>query len=78
MTEVYGSLRSEKLAEENTQCRNIVKEITDFGISERQKYLIMFYLSLELEDIEKMKSFSNFIKDQYPEINMTSIYEGNH
>lgn len=74
--EYYGKLTAEKLAEENLIARNIVKEINNFGISERQKCLIMYYLSLELEDIEKAQSFSSFLKEYIPEINLSKIYEG--
>ena len=72
----YGKLNSEKIAEENNLARQIVKEISSFGVSDRQRYLIMNYLSLELEDIEKVKTISSFIKEQYPEVHLTTIYEG--
>jgi len=76
MIEKYGKTKAEKLAEENNVARQMVKEINHFGISERQKYLVMYYLSLELEDMEKVKIVSGFLKDNCPELTITGIYEG--
>lgn len=72
----YGQTMSDKLAEENNQARKIVSEINKFGISERQRWLIMYYLALELEDIEKMQELTSFFKELNPNINMTHVYEG--
>lgn len=74
MNQFYEKTNSENLAEENTVARKIVKEINDFGISNRQKYLIMYYLSLELEDIEKAQVISSFLKEIQPDITITGIY----
>ncbi|NBQ48387.1 MAG: hypothetical protein EBU33_08040 [Sphingobacteriia bacterium] len=74
--EKYGQTRSEKLAEENSTARKIVREISQFGVSDRQRYLIMYYLCMELEDMEKVKAISSFLQGQCPDINITSIYEG--
>lgn len=76
MIEKYGKTSAEKLAEENEVARKIVKEINQFGISERQRYLVMYYLSLELEDIEKLRSISLFLKENCPDLTITGIYEG--
>lgn len=75
--ELYGKSKADKLAEENEVARKIVSEISNFGVSDRQRYLIIYLLSLELEDIEKVQEISSFIKDLYPDVNMTHIYEGN-
>lgn len=76
MTEMYGQTKAEKLAEENLTARKIVSEIANFGISERQRYLIMYYLSLELENIEKSQEISAFLKEVAPELTITGLYEG--
>lgn len=75
MTDFYGQTKADKLAEENNSSRQIVKEISDFGVSDRQRLLIMYYLCLELEDIEKMRQISSFLKDLYPDLTITGIYE---
>ena len=72
----YGHTMSDKLAEENSQARKIVSEINKFGISERQRWLIMYYLALELEDVEKMQELTGCFKELNPNINMTHVYEG--
>lgn len=76
MSELYGQTNADKLAEENNTTRKIVSEIINFGISERQKYLLMYYLSLELENVENSQVISSFIKEIVPNLTITGIYEG--
>jgi hypothetical protein len=59
----YGELQSEKLAEENRIAREIVKEINNFGINERQRWLIMYILSMELENVDDLKKMTTFIRE---------------
>jgi len=47
--------------------RNIVKEILDFGTSEKEKIKIIELLCLELEDTEVMKKVMNIIKNNQTE-----------
>ena len=71
----YGQLESEKLASDNKQAREIVKEINNFGISDRQRWLIMYMLSLEIENVDDMRAMSSFIKERKgSDIFITSIY----
>ena len=44
--------------EKKTECKNIVKTINEFGVSQRQKLFLIQLLSLELENREVMKSVS--------------------
>jgi len=76
MTELFGQTHSDKLAEESLIARKIVNEIVQFGINERQKQLIMYYLSMELEDIEKVQVISSFLKEACSDMTITGIYEG--
>lgn len=76
MIELYGKSNTDKLAEENLTARKIVKEISTFGISERQRCLIMYYLSLELEDVETSQVISSFLKECIPDLTITGLYEG--
>jgi hypothetical protein len=75
--ETYGKTRADKLAEENNIARKIVSEIANYGVSDRQRWLIMYYLALELENVEKMQETTAFLKEINPDISMTHIYEGN-
>lgn len=59
---MYGELQSEKIAEENEIARKIVREINHFGINERQRWLIIHSLAMELENIEDMKNLVASIK----------------
>lgn len=77
MTEIFGQTRADKLAEESNVARQIVSEISNYGVSDRQRWLIIYYLALEIEDVEKMQEVCSFLKEINPEISMTKIYEGN-
>lgn len=59
----YGQTSSEKIAEENQTCRQVVREIGNFGISERQRLFIIYLLALELEDVEAMKSVTSLVRE---------------
>lgn len=59
----YGQLRSEKHAEENDMCRKIAKEISQFGITERQRLFLIYTLALELEDSDVMLELTACIKE---------------
>lgn len=59
----YGQLKSEKIAEENTVCRQIAREISLFGISERQRLMVIYLLATEVEDPERMRAITSLIKD---------------
>lgn len=62
-------LKSEfdKRAEENAVCRNIVKEIVKFGVSQRQIMFIVYLLGLEIHDIEVMREVTAMAKTLSPE-----------
>lgn len=62
-TLIYGELETEKIAKDNTVARRIVTEINQFGISERQRLLIIYTLALELESVDDMKSITSFIRE---------------
>jgi len=59
----YGQMQSEKIAYDNNQARQIVSEINQFGINDRQRWLIIYQLSLELENIDEMKDMTSHIKE---------------
>jgi DNA-binding transcriptional MerR regulator len=46
------------------KCRNIIKEVIDFGVSQDEIEKLIDLLSLELEDINKMKSIRAILKDE--------------
>jgi hypothetical protein len=60
---MYGQLQSERLAEENQICRQIVREISLFGITERQRLLVIYLLAMEIEDAERMRAITTLVKD---------------
>lgn len=48
-------------AKKRTECREIVKEVRDFGISQRQLLYMIYLLSLELENREVMLALTEAI-----------------
>ena len=58
MIKSYGKTDRELLAEEISQCRQIVKTIMDFGVSQRQILHVMYSLSLELENRQALLALS--------------------
>jgi len=63
MQQVYGQLSSEKISKENEECRRIVKEILNVGLSQRQQMFLIYLLSLELENINHVKDLTDVIKE---------------
>lgn len=59
----YGQLQSEAMAEENRVCRQIVRNVSEFGVTERQRLMIIYLLALELEDTERMQVITQTVKD---------------
>ena len=59
----YGKTKEEKKAEKSLQCRNIVKEIVNFGIDESQKIQLIKLLALELENNNQMKKIVNTLSN---------------
>lgn len=63
MIDEIGQTASDKLASDSKVSRQIVKEIGQFGINDRQRWLIIYYLSMELENVEEMKAMTSYIKE---------------
>jgi hypothetical protein len=61
------SNNTKKLAEENLKIRTIVKELNDFGLSERERIFLVYQLSLELENVQLMQELCATIKELSPD-----------
>lgn len=62
MSNLYGTTESESAAKEMLRCRQIVAEIINFGVSQRELLRIVHLLSLELEDREVMLKLAELVK----------------
>ena len=60
--EKIGTSEAERAAAESLKCRQIVAEITGFGVSQREILRIMHLLSLELENRETMSSLVEILR----------------
>ena len=63
MSEVFGELQSEKLAQESQVARDIIRELGYFGINDRQRWLIIHGLAMELENVEEMRALTSYIRE---------------
>ena len=68
-----GKTKEEKHLERMSMCRDIVKKIIDFGVTEKQKEQIIYLLSLELEDRDRMLSITKAIDKKDNKNNETKI-----
>lgn len=46
------------------KCRNIIKEIMNFGVNNREILKIIDMLSLEIEEVDKMKKIQEVLKSE--------------
>jgi len=60
----YGKSEEDVNVEKMIQCREIVKEIINFGVSEDQKLQIIYLISLELESRDKMIGITELVRTQ--------------
>jgi hypothetical protein len=59
----YGNTKLEEEIQDVTKCRDIVREIVKFGVTDDQKLQIIRLLSLELENNIDMKRIINLVKN---------------
>ena len=60
-------------APKRMECRNIVKEIKNFGVNQRQILYLCYLLALELEDREVMLSLTKAIGDSREKVKISSL-----
>lgn len=58
----YGSTQAELDAGAKSQCRDIVRVIMQYGVSEQQLLKIIYLLSLELSNRGHLQQISNLVK----------------
>jgi hypothetical protein len=61
--EKIGQTKTDKWANEALVCRQIVSEISKFGINQNQRLEIIKLLSLELENHEAIVAIAEIIKE---------------
>lgn len=59
----YGETNNDEKLKKIQICRDITKKIIDFGVNDDQILMIIKFLSYELENVEKMKLITDFIKE---------------
>lgn len=71
------SVKLEKLAKQKEESRQIVKRILEFGVSEDQKYDIIFEICLTLENNKAMKEINEILKKFREKINKDEETDNN-
>lgn len=71
--EFYGKTKSEEDLEQILQCREIVKEILNFGVNQRQILMLVQFLGQELERHEDMVAVVTLARDLLREENVLLI-----
>ena len=61
--EKIGETKTDKWANESLVCRQIVNEISKFGINQKQRLEIIKLLSLELENHEAIVAIAEIVKE---------------
>ena len=62
MNNLYGENTTEENVKDMIKAREIVSEILNFGVNEKQKLKICYLLSLELENRENMLEIVEVLK----------------
>jgi len=60
----YGNSKIHKITEKLQNCRDIVREVENFGVDDLQRLHIIYLLSLGLENREALEEIS-FISKKY-------------
>lgn len=58
----YGQTSVHKVAEKLQQCRDIVREIDNFGVNDMQRLQIIYLLSISLENRDALEKISSIAK----------------
>jgi hypothetical protein len=58
---LYGETNEEKIVKEKQFCREVVKEVFDCGISERQKYILIKMFADNLENFHHMREITELV-----------------
>jgi len=66
-----SNIQYDKMASENEICRQIVLEISRFEVSDRQRIMLIYLLSLELESVEFMQTITSTIREFAGDIFLT-------
>ena len=60
-------------AAKRMECRNIVKEIKEFGVNQRQNLYLIYLLALELENREVMLALTKAIGDNREKVKLSGL-----
>lgn len=59
----YGTSNDEKVIQESIEAKEIVREIINHGVSQKQIFYILNDLALNLEDMEHCRRIVNLLKE---------------
>lgn len=73
MTQMFGTMKSEKLAAERKTAHQITQEILNFGTNDNIIANIIYNLALNVEDIKTSQHLASAVKEIMPGAFITSM-----
>jgi len=70
---IEPNIETKLSAPKRHECREIVQEIKNFGINERQKLYLIYLLSLELENREVMLALTKAVGENREKIKVSGL-----
>lgn len=73
----FGKLKSEKLAEDNQKCRQIVADINNMGLSDDQCVLLIYLLAMQIENFEHSREIAESVRMLREDLFLVELEEEN-
>lgn len=70
---IQPNIETKLPANKRNECREIVKEIKGFGVSQRQLLYLIYLLSLEIENRETMQALAKAVGDNREKIAISGL-----
>lgn len=70
---IKPNIESKLPAPKRNECREIVREIRSYGVSQRQTLYLIYLLALEIEDRETMQAITKAVGDHRDKIAVSGL-----
>lgn len=72
--EIVPSIETKLNKDKRNECKNIVREVMNFGVNQRQLLYLIYLLSLNLEEREAMLAIVRAVNENREKIHVSSIH----
>ena len=73
LAQIEQNIESKLSAAKRMECREIVLQIKEFGVNERQKLYLVYLLALELENREVMLALTTAIGENREKVKLSGL-----